>query len=319
MGFVSFIYHKLFIHRYDDNGYIKYFTAADFAGLEAKPVEFTSGGNTLRGFFYGYPGARADELVIFCHGIGGGHRSYMVEIDRICRAGYPVFAYDNTGCFASEGADIGCMSRSLADLDSAVNYLKTEGIFSSCKNVYAVGHSWGGFAVGNIPRYHNDIKKIVVISGFLSVEGLLSSAMNGVRVPGEQGLIKKLMEFERDAAPKYCDAYLPGAVKLGTAKYLFAQSTDDAMVPFEPNTGLLRSICPEQTYLVYHDRAHNPNYTPDAVAYMQQTFGRFNKLNRAGRLPTLEKKKAFFADTDWRRMTAQDEEFWEKAFDFLES
>ena len=319
MGFSSFLYRKLFIHRYDDNGYIKYFTAADFPGLEARPAEFLSGGNRLRGFFYGYPGARTDALVIFCHGIGGGHRSYMAEIHEICRAGYPVFAYDNTGCFASEGKSILCMSQSLADLESAVNWLKAEGMFQTCRSVYLIGHSWGGFAAGNAPRFAPEISKIVVISGFLSVEMLLSSAAQGSKLPGKQGLIKKLMAFEKKAAPDHWDAFMPDAIKKGTARYLFAQSRDDAMVPYAQNTGVLQTQFPEQTFLVYEDRGHNPNYTADAVAYMRETFGRFNKLNHAGRLITLKKKQAFFAGTDWRRMTAQDEEFWKRVFEFLEA
>ena len=317
MGFTSFIYRKLFIHRYDDDGYIKYFTAADFPGLAAAPAEFVSGGSTLKGFFYSRPVPPREDLVIFCHGIGGGHRSYMAEIDRIAREGYTVFAYDNTGCFASGGESIRCLSQSLLDLESAVNYLKAEGVFQKYARVFLIGHSWGGFAAGNAPRFAPDIPKIVVISGFLSVETLLTSAMQGKKVPGKQGLIKKLLAFEKEAAPACWDAYLPDAVNVGTAEYLFAHSTDDAMVPFAPNTGLLQTLCPEQTYLVSADRGHNPNYTADASAYLRETFARFNKLNSAGRLPTLQKKQAFFADTDWRRMTAQDEEFWKRVFAFL--
>ena len=276
MGFTSFLYRKLFIHRYDDNGYIKYFTAADFPGLAAAPVEFDSGGNTLKGFFYSRPIPQKDDLVIFCHGIGGGHRSYMAEIDRIASEGYTVFAYDNTGCFASGGKSIRCLSQSLADLDAAVRFLKAEGIFQKYGRVFVIGHSWGGFAAGNVPRFHPDIPKIVVISGFLSVEGLLTSAVQGAKIPGKQGLMKKLLAFEQAAAPEYCGAYLPDAVKLGTAEYLFAQSTDDAMVPFDRNTAVLQTLFPAQTYLVYTDRGHNPNYTADAVAYMRGEFGRFN-------------------------------------------
>lgn len=317
MGFSTLLYRKLLIHRYDDNGYIKYFTAADFPGLEAAPVSFVSGGNTLRGFFYSRPGAQKQDLVIFCHGIGGGHRSYMAEIDRICRAGYTVLAYDNTGCFASDGDSILCMSQSLIDLENAVSWLKTEGMFQTYARVFVVGHSWGGFAAGNAPRFAPEISKIVVISGFLSVETLLCSALQGKKVPGAQGLLKKLLAFEKEAAPDCRDAFLPDAVKKGTAKYLFAHSTDDAMVPYAQNTAVLQSMFPEQTYLIYSDRGHNPNYTADAAAYLQDTFGRFNKLNRAGRLLTLKKKQAFFADTDWRRMTAQDEEFWKRVFEFL--
>ena len=151
MGLGALFYKKLLIHRYDGEPYIKYFTAEDFPGLQAEPVEFDSDGNLLKGFFYSYPGFREDTLLIFCHGIGGGHRSYLTEIDLLAKAGYRVFAYDNTGCFASEGKDIRSMSRSLADLCNAIEFLKCEGIFQSYENVCVLGHSWGGFAAGCIP------------------------------------------------------------------------------------------------------------------------------------------------------------------------
>ena len=91
MGMITRYYKKFLIHRYDENGYIKYFSADDFEGLRQEAVSFLSGKNLLKGYFYHYDGCKKDELIIFCHGIGGGHRSYMAEIELLCRKGYPVF------------------------------------------------------------------------------------------------------------------------------------------------------------------------------------------------------------------------------------
>ncbi len=268
MGLISLIYRKHLIHRYDGESYIRYFSAADFPGLEASPVEFPSDGNLLRGFFYSRPGCREDTLLIFCHGIGGGHRSYMTEIDTLCRAGFRVLAYDNTGCFSSEGRDIRSMSRSLADLDNAVSFLKKEGLLTSYQNVCVVGHSWGGFAAGCIPLYHSDISKTVVISGFLSVEKILSSRLSGMKIPFKKALLKEILGFEEKADPAHAGASIPDAMEKGTCRYLIAHSQDDAVVLYKENAALLQERFPEAEYLILNGRKHNPNYLQDAVDYV---------------------------------------------------
>ena len=315
MGLVSLLYRRLYVHRYDDEGWLKYLTAEDFPGLKADPVSFDSDGNTLRGFFYSYPDCRQDALIVFCHGIGGGHLSYTSEIAAICRAGYPVLAYDNTGCFSSDGKDIGCLSRSLADLDHAIRYLKAEGIFQKYAHVYVIGHSWGGFAAGNISLYHEDIRKIVVISGFLSVESILSGQLDSMKIPLRGLIVSRIKAFERAHAPEYCAADMTDAVRRGTGEYFLAQSEDDAMVSYPRNIGRLKELFPDQSYLICSGRGHNPNYTRDAVDYMRSVFGAFERNKKQYATP--EQKKAYFADTDWRRITAQDPDFWSQVFAFL--
>ncbi len=318
MGLISFIYKKILVHRYDGETGFRYFSAEDFPGLEAEPVSFDSDGNLLRGFFYSRHGCREDALLIFCHGIGGGHRSYMAEIDVLCRAGYRVLAYDNTGCFASEGKDIRSMSRSLADLDNAVKYLKQEGTFGRYGNVYVIGHSWGGFAAGCIPLYHADIRKAVVISGFLSVEGLLSSQIAGMKIPFKKALLRGMLSFEAKADPAHRGAFIPAAMEKGTCRYLVCHSEDDAVVPYQENAAVLRQRFPEEEYLILDGRKHNPNYARDAVDYMNATFGEYGRLVSGKKLRTDEEKKAWLAPVDWHRMTAQDPEFWEKVISFLD-
>ena len=61
---------------------------------------------------------------------------------------------------------------------------------------------------------------------------------------------------------------------------------------------------------------HNPNYTADAVRYLGEYLAQLNKTKKS--LRTAEQKKAFVASFDWWRMTAQDEDVWQKIFEVLD-
>ncbi len=50
---------------------------------------------------------------------------------------------------------------------------------------------------------------------------------------------------------------------------------------------------------------------------MNSVFGEFALQVNEKKLRTEAEKKTFFANTDWRRMTTQDQEFWEKVVSFL--
>ena len=66
-------------------------------------------------------------------------------------------------------------------------------------------------------------------------------------------------------------------------------------------------------------RKHNPNYTADAVSYMNEVFSAYARAAKEGEISTLEEKKAFLAGTDWFRMTEQDEEVFSRIEEFLKS
>ena len=93
-----------FLRRCDDIGTAFYYSAADFPGLKAEAFSFPScKGHELKGYFYHYADPVPGRIVVFDHGFGGGHRSYMKEIELLCRHGYLVFSYDHTGCMESGG------------------------------------------------------------------------------------------------------------------------------------------------------------------------------------------------------------------------
>ena len=313
------LFKKFLIHRYDDNGYIKYFCADDFEGLKKDDFSFMSGENLLKGNFYYYDGYREDELIIFCHGIGGGHLSYMTEIELLCKNGYKVLAYDNTGCFESEGESILCITQALADLDNAIKTMKNDGIYKQFNHVYVIGHSWGGYAAGNIANFHDDIEKAVVISSFPSVSILLDELSEGAFAFLKKPFISKIADFEKEHHPEFFASSSVDAIKKGKTKYLVAHSKDDNVLPFKFGLQYVRENCKNEDvkYLVLEDRKHNPNYTTDAVTYLNEVMGKFNAAVRFGKYKTFEAKKAYFEKADFIRMTRQDEEFWVQVLEFL--
>ena len=78
------MYRGMAYTRCDDNGTAYYFSADDFAGLHKESYRFKSSkGYNLQGYLYYYDNPVKDRLVVFDHGLGGGHRSYMKEIEKL--------------------------------------------------------------------------------------------------------------------------------------------------------------------------------------------------------------------------------------------
>ena len=199
MGIIENIYRTKVFARCDDKGTAYYFSAKDFEGLNSVPYSFASSkGDTLKGNFYYYENPIKNRIVVFDHGFGGGHRSYMKEIEMLCRHGYLVFAYDHTGCMTSGGESPNGMAQSLCDLNDCIAMLKADDRFA-CMDISVMGHSWGGFSTLNISALHPEISHVVVLSGFVSVEELVKTFFSGIL----KWYRKAVLELERKANPKF--------------------------------------------------------------------------------------------------------------------
>ena len=318
MGIGGLIYKKAFINRYDDDKIIFYYSYKDFPGLRAQPIEFkTPQGYLIKGNIYSYENHDKDDLVIFCHGLGGGHRSYMREIELICSRGYEVLSYDNVGCWESEGENIRGLSEAVNDLVSCIDFLAGSYNLKGRK-LHIIGHSWGGYAAGNILNFRRkNIKSVTVISGFASVNTIIFGGYGGKMKIFRRGIIK----FERKANPDYADCCSVDAFKETKAKVLLIHSKDDPVCATACGMDYVRPRVdnPNVSYLEVDGKFHNPNYTADAVAYMQQSFGEYQALLKQKKLKSLEEKKAFMDLRDFRRMTEQDPEVWTAIFDHMEN
>ena len=303
-----------FLRRCDDTGTAFYFSAADFPGLEAEPFTFPSSkGHSLKGYFYHYADPIPGRIVVFDHGFGGGHRSYMKEIELLCRHGYLVFSYDHTGCMESGGENIGGFSQSLFDLNDCLNALKAT---ERCANldISVMGHSWGGFSTANICALHPEVSHIVVLSGFIAVEILVNQFFGGIM----KGYRKAILAL--DPTPEYFRYNAVESLSGTDAKVLLVYSDNDRMVSRAVHFDALKKGLSHKDnvrLLLVSGKGHNPNYTADAVAYL----GRYSAdvAKKAKTLTTADARKAYVDSWDWNRMTAQDESVWAEIFKTLDA
>ncbi len=298
--------------RYDDMGIVNYFSFKDFDGLQAQPYAFSSShGHTLQGYFYSYANCSRDRLIIFEHGLGGGHRSYMKEIERLCSKGFRVFAYDHTGCMESGGENSGGFSQSLCDLDDCLKNLKANPDINT-DNISIMGHSWGGFSTLNISAIHSDIKKIVVLCGPVSIKRMTEQNFHGIW----RGYQKHILKLEHDSNPNHADYDGIETLQNSKTKALLIYSDNDTLIQRKFHYDELYSSLHGNSnveFLLTQNKGHNPNYTADAVQYLGTLASALKK-----NIPkTDEEKQRFRNSFDWHRMTAQDSDIWERIFEFL--
>lgn len=310
------IYKGMAYNRCDEDGTAFYFSAEDFQGLYKEPFVFTaSAGHKLQGYFYCYDGYNTERLVLFDHGMGGGHRSYMKEIEMLCRHGYRVFAYDHTGCMESGGDSTNGMAQSLCDLNDCISALRADESFKNI-DISVMGHSWGGFSTLNITALYPEISHIVVLSGFASVELLINSYFGGAL----KYYRKAVKELERKANPIFFDYNAVDTLSKSDVKALLIYSENDKLCGKVHYDTLKEGLENKSNikFILEKNKGHNPNYTEKAVQYLGEYVAAKTALLKK-KNATDEEKSAFVASYDWDAMTAQDEKIWAEIFECLES
>lgn len=310
-------YKSMMFTRYDDNGTAFYYSSDDFVGLQKMPYSFPSSkGHTLQGYLYSYANPRTGRIIVFDHGIGGGHLSYMKEIELLCRHGYSVFAYDHTGCMESGGSNTGGMAQSLCDLNDCIAEIKKNQRFSGA-DISVIGHSWGGYSALNISALHHDISHIIVLSGFVSVAECVNSFFPGIL----KIYSKSIMKIEREANPNFVNFDAVKTLAESNAKTLLIYSDNDTKCKKANYDSLYSALKNKDNirFLLVKGKGHNPNYTADAVKYLGEYIRELIKLSRGRKLITAEQKADFISSFDWDRMTAQDQSVWKEIFNCLDN
>ena len=312
------MYRATLFVRNDNPSGIFYFSPADFPGLHAHPYTFTSrSGHQLKGYFYHYDNPIPGRLVVFDHGLGNGHRAYMKEIEKLAKAGYLVFSYDHTGCMESGGENTNGFSQSLNDLDICIRTLKAEPALAG-RSISVMGHSWGGFSTMNIAALHPDITHVVSMSGFITVEQIVSQNFMGLLKFFRKGIL----DLERRSNPHFFHYNAVETLKNTAAKVLLIYSADDSVIHKTLHYDVLHENLkdrPNIRFLLVDQKDHSPNYTVAAAKYKNEFFAAFTKANNKKLLSSKEQQQAFMAGYDWHRMTEQDPEVWSAILDALKA
>lgn len=311
------IYRKQVLTRFNDYGTVYYFSEKDFPGLKKYPYSFNgSSSQKLQGYFYCYDNPAANRLVVFDHGMGGGHRAYFREIEMLCKKGYLVFSYDHTGCMESEGDNTRGFAQSLNDLDCCIKAIKGLPELKGY-DISVMGHSWGGFSSMNIPALHPEISHVVAISGFRSVSAMLNQIFFGIK-----GFYNHFYAIEEKNNPVFSKTDTVKSLKNTKTKVLIIHSKDDKTVNGKKHFDTVKAELKDNKcieFLLLDGKNHNPNFEGYAVNYKDEFFKDLSARLKKKELKTEEQKKAFVESYDWWKMTAQDEKVWEKIFDFLNS
>lgn len=314
--FIVNMYRGMMYTRCDDTETVYYFSAEDFPGLSAEAYPFSSSaGHLLQGYLYSYEGARQDRLLVFDHGFGGGHRAYMKEIERLCRHGYRVLAYDHTGCMQSGGDSPNGLAQSLCDLNDCLNAIKVDPRFAGL-DISVMGHSWGAFSTLNITALHPDISHIVAISGFVSVEEMVKGFFSGLL----RGYRKAVMRLERESNPYYSGFSAIDTLAASPTRALLIYSANDRLCCRSHYDALKAALGERENidFLLVEEKGHNPNYTEAAVSYLAEFSKARESLLRQENL-TKEEKERFVSSFDFEKMTEQDETVWERIFAHLDA
>ncbi len=265
---------------------------------------FVSGKNRLTGYLYGSENTRG--LIVFAHGIGAGHESYIKELLWLVDHGWRVFAYDASGTCESEGEGTVGLVQSALDLHAALCYVEAKEEWKNLP-ICVMGHSWGGYAAAAVLNFEHDIKASVSISGYNDpVEMMMSfarSAMSAATV-----MLYPFVKLDnRLTFGKYASLTAVGGINKSEIHVMLVHGTEDDLVT--PNqTGVIahaKEITNPNVKL--HPVSHKDRNGHGSIFYAKESLTHIQTVNEAykplyerykGKVPDAEKKALFDAIID---------------------
>ena len=307
MGIVSKVYIEKFVCRYDKEVGVPYYAYTDFKGLKQEAYTFyNSIGIEIHYFFYYYDNYKDDKIILFLPGLGPGHASYMAEIETLAKRGYKILTLDYTGCGESKGPYLGSLNAPTRDTIDLLNLLNLD------KPTVVMGHSLGGFTALKVASLKKEINKVVVMSPIVTIRPMIYNASKS------KFITHFVLKYERKVEKEYDKIDLPKYLGNTTDDILFIQSVDDPMVPYETSLKVAeKSNNPHIKTIKFENKKHNPNYTLEAVQYMNEVFGAFNRRVMDKAIATDEERIAYFKNVSIQRLTEQDQNLFSQIEEFI--
>lgn len=312
------VFKAAFGKRCNGDRRLKYLTCEDFEDLRCAPVSFKSDkGQILKGALYITAGTvKPHALVIFSHGMGGGHRSYMTEINTFAKNGFAVLAYDNTGTFASEGKSLVGFYQGVRDLKAAIQWANSNEKFDGLKKIL-VGHSWGGYSVcQNLADKDLGISGAVAFSapdsGYQVVTGFLGEKMRFLTP-----LFKFIFSIADDKKSGTKCSDILGSLTSPPVLLLHGDS-DTVVTPVNsPLSSAKVKTNPHITSIMYEGRFHNVYQTKESEEYLNNVFAGINALKKV-KNPSKEEIDYCY-DIDYDLITREDPAVMQTVINFIKN
>ncbi len=322
LGIAKLILNLIFGKRCEGNPNLRYFTVEDFDGLSAKPIEFKSNkGQILRGNIYTNKEVKEYKgLIIFVHGMGGGHLSYTTEINTLAKAGFIVIGYDNTGTCSSDGKNLKGLFQSVIDLNYALKFVKENKDLNKYP-VSLVGHSWGAYTVCQVLQFNHDIKSVVAISGFNNSPKLICDLIKNATKINLSFLkpflvLVNFFTFGRRGIKNTIDI-----LKNTQVPVLLLHGECDNTVSVENSLVYNKEDLEQKNnikMILYKDRFHNVYQTKESEKYLNNVFGELTDLNKKYKGKELEDKaNPIYKNIDYKKITEEDKDVMDTIINFL--
>ena len=285
------IYEGIFSMRYETDESCR-FSLDDYEGLQCQRNDFLSEEVTLAGYMYFKENMQVKGVLVLVHGLGGGgHNTYMPFVDYFTSNGYYVFAYDATGNDNSGGKNVEGFPQGIIDLNNALCHVETIEEYQDLP-VFLLGHSWGGYSVGNVLCMHPDVKGAVIIAGFNESENLLQ--YHSEKIVGDTFIDFLMLYVEAYEQIKfgkeYTDITAIQGMEATNANILIAHSKDDTSVPTKYGYDIFNEKFGDSErfhYVLYEDKGHSDlYYSNEAIEYR----------GKMGEHICLEKQKCYELD-----------------------
>lgn len=293
------VYASNFGTRYETASWLA-FSVEDFPGLQVERSDFQSDNMTLAGYQYSKAGQEPKGVVVIAHGLGGGgHNSYLPFVDFFTANGYAVFAYDARGNDNS-GGEVEGLPQGVIDLDSAIRHAESLGEYRDLP-ILLFGHSWGGYAVGNVLNLHPEVKAAVIVAGFNTSEDLI--AYQGQQMAGEgvKILLPYISLYQRiKFGGGFTSISAVSGMEKTDAGILVVHSRDDTTVPTQYGYDKFYEAFGDSdrfSFLLYEDRGHDYLFYSEASrAYREQLNADYKHfVEDNGREYSAETKEEFMS------------------------
>ncbi len=297
---------KAFGRRYDGYPTLPYYHALDLGIKEERFTFKTQHGWNLSGSRYFEKEGGFAGVIVFFHGLGDGRASYIKTISLLAKAGYLVYAYDNTGCMESEGNEIYCLEHTAIDQEYFFRFLDNDPKAKGLKR-FALGHSWGGYGAALSAKPEYKIEKVVDIAGFDSpldvALGKFSKSLRPILKPFLYIAFKSI-------SPKYGCIKSSKILKMSNSKVLYIQGDKDEDVTLEQGYKPLHAVFknnPRFRWIIIKGRKHSVYKSKDAEDYVEKVISK----------GILSNKVTENIKMDIVRATNENKELWEEIFAFL--
>ena len=301
-------HNQFFNYHYEADPDIPLYTAEEF-NVSKDKVEFKEGKNTLRGYLYHKGEYDDNKIIIYAHGMFSNHNSYLQDICYLAEKGYLVLGFNYLGVSDSDGKNLKGFGSSIEGVDAAIKYIKSNDELKN-KDIYVVGHSWGGFAACNIVKFHPEIKGIAALAPFVSTYSIVKNTL-----PKQIRFITPMVVLIDDiCCGKYSRCNSIKSLNSYKGKALLIQSTDDYIIDYNKSgIGLIKNKTTNKNinYLTEENKGHQPHYTIEGVKLMREFEAKARTLRG-------EELKEYKGQCDFHKMGELDPRVMDKIVEMIE-